>query len=158
MRVNGNLVDDNNDGLKDKVTLRWNPVEDATGYNVRYVEEVCKTANVVTTLDICSPEEKPAQEPGGEPAVKWLVQMDVATGGGVIEVALGGLAPKRLYRVEVQAFVTHTSGPRASDWSDFTLVFPTDGPLAPDTDVATARFHGHQAGNAQGRHVFRYRV
>ena len=126
LRANGNLVGGN-------VTLRWDPVSGATGYNVRYVEETCDS-NGDCTLG------------------SWQTRTNIAvTGTTVKEAFLGGLTKKKLYRAEVQALIVDSS-----DWSDFTLVFPTDSPLGHGTDVATAPFHGYQAKNAQGSHEFRY--
>ena len=131
LRANGNLVGGN-------VTLRWNPVLGATSYNVRYVEEVCDSNGVC--------------EPDGGATPNWQTRTNIATSAGTaIEATLGGLTKEMLYRVEAQAAIVD-----ASDWSDFTLVFPTDSPLGHGTDVATAPFHGYQAKNARGSHEFRY--
>ena len=126
LRANGSLDGGN-------VTLRWAPVSGATGYNVRYAEEVCSSNG--------------ACRPNG-----WLTPGNISTSGSaVVETTLGGLTEDTLYRVEVQAVIVDSS-----DWSDFALVFPTDSPLGSGTEVATAPFHGYQAKNAQGSHEFRY--
>ena len=70
----------------------------------------------------------------------------------VKEATFGGLTKKKLYRIEVQVVIVDYS-----NWSDFTLVFPTDSPLGGGIRVATAPFHGYQPNkNAQGSHEFRY--
>ena len=126
LRANGNLDSGN-------VTLRWNSASGATSYNVRYSEEACDSDGACT--------------PG-----RWQTRTYTATTTSTVrEATLGGLTEETLYRVQVQAVITDTS-----DWSDFTLVFPTDSPIAHGTEVATAPFHGYQAKNAQGSHEFRY--
>ena len=130
LRANGNLDSDGN------VTLRWKPVSRATGYNVRYIEEVCDSDGV------CEPD----------PDGSWQTRTNIATSGILVkEATFGGLTQKKLYRIEVQVVIVDYS-----NWSDFTLVFPTDSPIGHGTDVATAPFHGYQAKNSQGSHEFRY--
>ena len=128
LRANGDLVGGN-------VTLRWNSVSGATGYNVQYVEEVCDSDGV------CDHDD------GG-----WTSRPYTAgTSSTVIEADLRGLTEEKLYRIQVQAVIVDPSG-----WSEFTLLFPTDSAIGHRTDVATAPFHGYQAKNAQGSHELRY--
>ena len=129
LRANGDLVSGN-------ITLRWNEEPGATGYDVRYTEEICDS------------DGKCAED-----AANWQTELDITTSGsGVKEAALGGLTKKTLYRVEVRS----VKWGALSGWSDFVLAFPTDSALDLDTHVATAPFHGYQAKNAQGSHEFRY--
>ena len=128
LRANGHMVNG-------KVTLRWNSVFGATGYNVRYTEETCDQDGA------CGPDDS-----------SWQTGDNItATGGPIKKATLGGLTKETLYRIEVQAVIVDPSS-----WSGFTLVFPTDAPLGHGTDVATAPFHGYQAKNARGSHEFRY--
>ncbi len=129
LRANGDL-----DG-RGNVTLRWNAVSGATGYNVRYTEETCNSDGV------CDPDEE-----------NWtILPYTAGTTATVNQANLGGLTEAQLYRVEVQAEIAV-----ASDWSEFALVFPTDSPLRGANVVATAPFHGYHAKNARGSHEFRY--
>ena len=132
LRANGHLVNG-------RVTLRWDPVPGATGYNVHYAEESCRRYTVV----VGGMERERAECTHGP----WSAPITAT----MAETTLGGLTEDTLYRVEVQAAVADSS-----DWSDFALVFPTDSPLGSGTEIATAPFHGYQAKNVQGSHEFRY--
>ena len=119
LRANGNLVDGT------KITLRWDPVTGATGYNVRYVEERCPDG-------LCAPISTEWTVPAAE-------EITVTPGATVVEARLSGVTDGKLYRFEVRAVVVDSS-----EWSDLALVFPTVFPIRQGTGVATAPFHGFQ--------------
>ena len=105
--------------MKDAITLRWNEVAGATGYNVRYAEEDCSGHD-------CVPD-------GGSTSLTWVTpaasDIVITQGNSVVEAGLRGLSRRTrttLFRVEVQA--VNASG--VSDWSDAALVYPTDGQLS----------------------------
>ncbi len=131
LRANGDLIGD-------EITLRWKPVLGATGYGVRYVEEVCYPSGVC--------------EPAGGNHPRWQEQAVTATITGMVaEATTDGPDEDTLYRIQARSTVVSDS-----DWPDeFALLFPTDSPFGGGT-VATAPFHGYQAKNAQGSHEFRY--
>ena len=130
LRINGNLVNN-------EVTLRWDPVPGATGYNVRYVEEIC------SLIGVCAPD-------GGAASPNWQTRTGIVTSGNAVkEATLGGLTEKKFYRVEVQAVVVDPSA-----WSGFALVYPTNvHPSMAGTRVATIELNSFQA-NGQ----FDYRI
>jgi hypothetical protein len=120
LRVNGHLKNG-------KITLRWDAVQDAASYNVRYIQEVC-----------------------GEPGTCYLlgtrmVQEDIPTKGtSTIEADFSGLATapiekNTLYRIDVQAVIVDDS-----EWSDFAGAYPTDAPL-PYAHVAGNEIWSHQS-------------
>ena len=123
LRANGDLDSNGN------VMLRWNPVSGATSYNLRHVEEICSSSRV------CEPD-------GGVANPNWEPPVNIAPStGAVMEVALGGLTEKKLYRVQVQAVIADTSR-----WSDFTLVYPTtNAPNVKGTRIATIELNTFQA-------------
>ncbi len=122
LRANGHLDDDG------KITLRWNHVKGVSGYNVRYVEEICDSGGD------CKPD-------GGDNP-KWKTKANIATSGNSVkEATLGGLTAKTLYRVEVQAVIVDPSKP-----SDFALVYPTDRqPSIQGIQIATIPLYSFQA-------------
>ncbi len=137
LRANGDLDSD------DKITLRWEPVEGATGYGVRYAGETCDSLGVCTHGSWQTPTDANltiTDQTIGEDTVK--------------QASLGELTEETLYRIQVRSTVVSDSF-----WyqGNPTLVFPTDSPLGGGT-VATAPFHGYQRKNAQGSHEFRYVV
>ena len=120
LRANGHLANG-------EVTLRWDPVPEATSYNVRYVEEICDLSGV------CAPD-------GGAANPNWQTRTGIPTSGNAVkEATLGGLTEKKLYRVEVQAVVVDPSA-----WSGFALVYPTDGVLTTMVRVATIELVSYQ--------------
>ena len=134
LRANGHLDSSGN------VTLRWNPLAGATGYNVRYVEEVC------TPGVRCEPD-------GGSANPNWQTHANITTSGGATkEAVLGGLATSTLYRVEVQAVVVD-----ASSWSGFDFVYPTRDPLTSITSVALMEMRDFQA-DGQNAGSYRYTI
>ena len=134
LRANGDLDSSGN------VTLRWNPVADATGYNVRYVKEVC------TPGMKCEPD-------GGLANPNWQMHANITTSGGATEEAvLGGLATSTLYRVEVQAVIVDTSTS-----SDFAFVYPTRNPPTSTTSVALLEISDFQA-DGQDAGSYRYTI
>ncbi len=166
LRANGNLVND-------RITLRWDPVSGATGYNVRYAEEVCVGA---------SPPRQSGDATcglGNPPAWVTITARNITTreltidGVTVLETSIeftppdplrtdpryntlnrfsSPLVPWPLYRVEVQAVVVDNS-----DWSDFTLVFPTSQPPFPLlTQVAASGFFADHIAKTNGSHEYRY--
>ena len=141
LRANGHLVDG-------KITLRWNPVAGATGYNVQYVEEVC------TPGVRCEPDGGLA--PNWRTRTNMVVSTSTVTVGTstvtVMEATLGGLTEKTLYRVEVQAVIVD-----ASAWSDLVFVYPTRNPLASTTNVALMEIRDFQA-DGQDAGSYRYTI
>ena len=131
LRANGHLVNG-------KVTLRWNPVPGATGYNLHYAEEVC-------TLGVgCEPD-------GGLANPNWQPRPNIATSGSAVkEATLAGLTEGKLYRLEVQSVVVDSS-----DWSDAAFVYPTGNPLTSTTSVALMEIRDFQA-DGQNAGSYRY--
>ena len=170
LRANGHLVDG-------KITLRWNAVPGATGYNVRYAEEVCVSAP--------RPRQREDATCGlGNPpmwntitAENITIQGLTISGVTVIETSLQFTPPEPLrsaplyntlniipldlsvapvpwplYHVEVQAVIVDSS-----DWSDFALVFPTTEP--PEdfvTRVASNWFRREYQPERNGSHEYGY--
>ena len=93
-RANGHLENGN-------VTLRWDAVDGAPGYNVRYWEMGCASIS-----GRCTPLG-PQRTVTGIPT----------TGTTTIEAKLAGLTDQRLYRVEVQAVIVQASACRGPPWS-----------------------------------------
>ena len=143
LRANGNLVNGN-------VTLRWTPISGATGYNFRYTEDVCVEVDQDADRD---GEKDYTCGPGSSPTWNTIAAQNVTTDGDTAEAILGGLVAKSLYRVEVQSVIVD-----ASEWSAFTLVFPTDSPPDRETTVATANLSGYKAKNANGSHEYRFKI
>ena len=141
LRANGDLDDDDN------VTLRWNAVSGATGYQVRYAKETCK--RYTTTILVLVDDEVEEREVERAKCTEgtWSRPVEAATN----EFALGGLTEETLYRVEVRTVIAETSV-----WSDFALVFPTNTPPGGADEVATAPFHGYLGKDGRGSHEFRY--
>ena len=157
LRANGDFVDSDGDGNRDGITLRWNKVSGATSYNVRYVEETCRSGGV------CGPKE-------GQDGPDWETSAAITSqitidGSTVIEAKLGGLTPKKPYRVEVRVVIVDSS-----EWSDFVVAYPTSSPPQPTEGpggaitelspprILTAPLYGYQAKNAKGSHEFSYVV
>lgn len=168
LRANGNLVND-------RITLRWDPVSGATGYNVRYAEEVCVGA---------SPPRQSGDATcglGNPPAWGTITARNITTreltidGVTVLETSIEFTPPDPLrtdpryntlnrfssppvpwplYRVEVQSVVVDNS-----DWSDFTLVFPTSQPPFPLlTQVAASGFFADHIAKTNGSHEYDYTI
>ena len=176
LHANGHLVDG-------KITLRWNPVPGATGYEVRYAEEVCVRASRPGRPDdaVCGL---------GDPPMWSTITADGITteeitidGAAVLQTTLKLTPPdplrsKRcynrlgfdlsdvtpscipwpLYHVEVQAIIVD-----ASDWSDFALIFPTSEPnrssdanVFYDYRVATNEFRPKYQPERNGSHEYGY--
>ena len=137
LRANGDLTNEGD------VTLSWDAVPGATSYNIRYVEEVCLN-------DMgCDPD-------GGSANPKWKKSASavMASEDNVQETSFSGLTEKTLYRIETQAVNTDRE---ESDWSDFTFVFPTSGPLTAETTVALMPIKGFQADGLNAG-SFRYTI
>ncbi len=136
LRANGNLDSDGD------VTLRWKPIQGASGYGVRYTEERCDSRGICDTYRSW---RTPTEE-------DLTITDQTISGESVKQANLGGLSEDTLYRIQVRSTIVSDSF-----WShdDFALVFPTDSPLG-DRTVATAPFHGHQPENVRGSHEFRY--
>ena len=132
LRANGDL---NNSG---EVTLRWQAVPGATGYNVRFVEEVCDSRS-----GVCKPDTDPDTY-----VEKWTEEPiigDPINNRSTREATLGSLEMNTLYRVQLNA--QKNVGP-ISDWSEPVFVYPTSSPFGWTTSVATAYFHGYQTQRA----------
>ena len=179
LRANGHLVDG-------KVTQRLRPVSGATGYNVRYAEEVCVHAprrgrpddaicglgsppmwNTVPAEDI----ETREVTIDGDKVVEARLEVTLpdklpgsmfpcynSLGIYVPEIGISCI-PWPLYRVEVQTI----NGAHSSDWSDPALLFPTSEPphsrdaiVIYDYEVATARFRREYQPKSNGSHGYRY--
>ena len=171
LRANGHLVGG-------KVTIRWNPAPGATGYNVRYAEEVCVPDD---------PHERFEDGDGtcglGDPPMWNTIAAENVTtqeltidGVTVLETRLEftpqeplrshfyyntldtmpfnepDAVPWPLYHVEVQAVIVD-----GSDWSDFALVFPTtEPPMALVTRIASNWFKNRYQPERNGSHEYAY--
>ena len=136
LRANGDIE-------QNRVTLRWNPVEGASSYNVRYVEEQCAGG-------ICQPN------PGSNWHTASASELTISTAGSLVEATLSGLTSRILYRVEAQ---TVAPNGMLSDWADaeHTLIYPTGRALSqanpPWPDVAGVPVHTYQP---HGNFVYRF--
>ena len=117
LRANGDLDDGH-------FKLRWAQDSDASSYNVQYAEEVCVNTDKDADRD---DEDDFICGLGNPPMWKPVMPEDITTevitidGVSVVEATVGaGLISRKLYRVRVQAVIVDNS-----EWSDFTLVFPT---------------------------------
>ncbi len=170
LRANGHLDSDGN------VKLRWDAVDGATGYNVRYAEEVCMQTDIDyddngTNEVLC--------DLGSPPLWTTIMEQDITTeeltinGATVLETSLNFTPPDPirnpvifntlnilafpsvpwpLYRVEVRAVVADSS-----EWSDFVLVFPTAEP--PGVDARFATYHQNDHVDAtNGSHEYGYTI
>ena len=83
-------------------------MSDATIYDIRTALETCQDGD-------CSEGS-------------WTTHPDVDTTGtgNTLEANLGGLIPKKLYRVEARA----RNGDAESPWSQYAFVYPTNDVLA----------------------------
>ena len=172
LRANGHLVNG-------KITLRWNAVPGATGYNVRYAEEVCVAAGSSQLPGV--PDATCGL--GDPPMWSMIPAQDITTqeitidGDAVLETSLEFTPPDPLrsrpcynslerdtsdinlpcipwplYRVEVQAVVVDNS-----DWSGFALVFPTSSlPIPHETRVAANHFNVYYQPKRHGSHEYGY--
>ena len=144
LRANGDIeeIDDGLGNVVKVVTLTWNTVSGVTAYGLRWVREVC-TPGVGCQAD------------GGSASPNWNTgTANTKAGDDVARVQLGGLSEKNLYRVQVQAVNADDEG---SKWSDFTFVFPTDGPLKATSNVALMDIDGFQA-DGEDAGSYRYTI
>ena len=126
LRANGHIVNGN-------ITLRWDGVKGAVAYNVQFVEMTCPQPD-----SYCEPKGGWAN-PNWQPPVRTS-----ATGRAVLEEREIELPHAgKLYRVEVRTVSVDPLNP--SDWSEYTLVYPTDAPPSvKETRVATVELSTFQ--------------
>ena len=170
LRANGHLVDG-------KVTLRWNKVDGATSYEVRYAEEVCVPETAATTR--CGPGDPPGWNtititPDDFATTAREITID---GVVVVEASLEFEKPNPLrndgryntlsysedplaypvawplYRVEVRAVAVGSS-----DWSQFALVFPTSDTDTPSAPVVATNPIDDHLEERNGSHEYRYTI
>ena len=145
LRANGHLVSGN-------VKLRWAPVSGATGYKVQYSEVQCVQGSLPGRDEdvICNLEDSPMWN--RIMASDFTTEEITIAGTAVVEATVGGLTRRKLYRVEVQAVIAE-----ASDWSDFTLVFPTSSSPSHGPHYGFI-FSDHVLDRSNGSREYRYSI
>ncbi len=119
LRANGHSIDNS----RGRAVVRWNRVDAATGYELRYADEC------IEDQDICKPT------PGS-----WINSIAVTNANTIEEIILN-LHIETLYRIQIRAVVNNIR----SDWSESVFVYPTSqqtkGPIATQSLYAHWRMH-----------------
>ena len=132
----------NGDIVNGEVSIWWEAVDGATGYDLQYAEEDCPVRGEYTPSP-CNT--------GNWTTVNAIWTTDKAR----LSVGTDNydqLASKSLYRLQVRGTNTHGE----SAWSAPAFIYPTSNSDLPITLVATANLYGYLPKNYDGDHQFGY--